>query len=432
MDGHYDFLDSQKLKDLIAKGEWIAHNSAILVFHGIGHHKPIDTLDTFVRGILGAYEANGIDPSRLKLSHRLSSESEGDEERYITYVRLEYEGSEFYLDCYEYYWAFHSEDKVSWGNIQEWIETLSSGAKEFYEERSRSGLDARDESLFFTKGKFNRPTYKLFISMAGVVLPILGSFFSLFGFVRFIPVVGYSIHGYFERKENKFSRYLTNLFGDIVAYNSPDPKDRFYAIRKNIQKMAAQKIQFLIESRNPTEGYKYDKIVIIAHSLGTQIAFDGLNRIDRMGACGGIKRENLEKVLGFVTFGSHLDKAAFFFTEQTSKDEYIKEQVQKNLYTFKTRQPLGDTPPYLLQKPLHSTLSSIRWRNYYDANDPVSGHLDYYDGVENIKCNYEGDDTQDHKGLLYYIKHLYPFTHGRYWEDKRVYSDIILGYLHHC
>ncbi|NEW61225.1 hypothetical protein GSY74_08010, partial [Sulfurovum sp. bin170] len=69
--------------------------------------------------------------------------------------------------------------------------------------------------------------------------------------------------------------------------------------------------------------------------------------------------------------------------------------------------------------------------NYYDENDPVSGHLDYYDGVKNINCNFmrRVEESKENKNLLYYLRHLYPFTHGRYWEDSRMYADIIIQYL---
>ena len=71
-----------------------------------------------------------------------------------------------------------------------------------------------------------------------------------------------------------FSRVLpgwvTCSFVDVVRYLDTSP--RSYAVRREIRKGLVEMLQALHASRAPT----YDRIVIVAHSLGAYIAYDAI------------------------------------------------------------------------------------------------------------------------------------------------------------
>ncbi len=425
-----NFLDQKLLQDIKNSGKWISQNSAILVFHGIGNQKPFETLDSFVRGLLNAYIHAGFEENKFHLIHEFATHQQGDKIWYENIIRIKYGQSPYYLDCYEFYWADKTENKVSWNDMQEWIDTITTGAENFYQDKVEYAQKFKDDSIFFQDGKFRKGLYKTSLKLIGITIPMFGKITNnILALFRYIPFGGSFIYNLFYSKEQSKSKKLTNILGDIVAYNSPDPKNKLFKIRREIQVDATKSIKYLIEKKqNSGSKYQYDKIIISAHSLGTQIAFDGLNSIDHKIALGDIDRENIENLLGFITFGSHLDKAAFFFREQTQKDEYIKAQIKQDFYTFKQKTYPIDYK-FKIENRLTSKLTNIQWRNYYDINDPVSGELDYYTKLTNIRCDYIDYNPKEKKNILFYIRHLYPFTHSYYWSDKRLYKDIIIGYL---
>lgn len=424
-----NFLDDILLREMLEKDQWITQNSAILVFHGIGHQKPFETLDIFVRGMLDTYIKVGFNVKSFTLIHQLAKKDDG----MGGYL---YKNSDYYLDCYEFYWAPATENKVSWLDTKDWIHNFTNGAKKFYKNKKEEGEANHDESFFFSNGVFNVRRYIFIMNFTTLFVPMLGGIFTQLGrLIRYIPLIGDPIYNVFKFKESHFSDSLINRFGDIVAYNSPDPKNKLFKTRRTIQKKAYKAIRYLIEVENDKEFnqhfmYKYDNVLIVAHSLGSQIAFDALTAIDHRIALKEIQRENILNVLsGFVTFGSPLDKTAFFFSEQTEDESYIKAQIRNNFYCFKQKNSIHDKKyPFKVKNLLKSTLSSIEWRNYYDANDFTSGHLDYYANVTNINCDFMRNDNGK-KNLFFYLRHLYPSTHNEYWKDNRMYTDIIVNYF---
>ncbi|NEW60532.1 hypothetical protein GSY74_04480, partial [Sulfurovum sp. bin170] len=371
MSGKDDFLDDILLREMLKRDQWISKNSAILVFHGIGYQKPLDTLDTFVRGILDTYIKANFKEELFKLTHMVEKidDSSGGY-LYRNSIRIEYDNFNYYLDCHEFYWADETEDQVSWMDTQSWIKTLIDGANSFY--RKNLGELNRDNSFFFTDGVFHEKRYKFVMKFATGFIPVIGATIRQLGTLfRYIPFMGDLILNIIKSNSKSRSDKLTNLFGDIVAYNSPDPKSRLFQVRQTIKRKAYNSIKYLIETKSNDSTYKYDNIIVAAHSIGTQIAFDALNEIDHGIALKNIKRDAIPDVLsGFVTFGSHLDKAAFFFSEQIDNKAYIKMQIRKNFYAFKEKESEDDYP-INLKNMLTPSLNSIVWRNYYDENDPV-------------------------------------------------------------
>lgn len=450
-------LDDEIIRNQIKEGQWIAKKSAIIIFHGVGNQKPFETLDTFTRGMLKTYTDAGLDASLFLLSHKFAKRDNGHGGNWFdNFIRVTYKDSKNYLDIYEFYWAPETENKVSMLDVQNWVQSLTKGAKEFYQNQKEMGKKFHDESFFFDKnGDFKEGRYRRFLKFVGIFIPLLESISeTFFKLISYIPVIGTFGYNKLKSSEKNSWKILSNVIGDVVAYNSTDPKNKLFATRRAIQKRAYTAIKYLIEpvEQDNKQGdtpplYAYDKVIIAAHSLGTQIAFDALNTLNHRISLNEVKgidadgyfksgdsaKEPISKLLcGFITFGSHLDKAAFFFREYIPKDAYIRQQIYSNFYAFKQKKwTQGKDDEFELKSPYRRYLDKIEWRNYYDPNDPIGGHLDYYKNVININCNFtkKSSDHPNYGSIRSIIDHLIPFTHSYYWTDKRMYSDIIVHYL---
>ncbi len=182
-------------------------------------------------------------------------------------------------------------------------------------------------------------------------------------------------------------------------------------------------------------------MILAGHSLGSQIAFDAVNRltqlislkeidgvapggdyIDHTGAqcpvnSGDTTLKNIRDLLcGLVTFGSPLDKIAFFLREQAPDEQYLRGQMLENNHSFKQKKWFDDSEvKFILDPPFNRVFDDIRWYNYYDMGDPISGYLDYYKSVVNIQCSYK------RKG--------HSFTHSDYWSDPKMFRQIVDDFI---
>lgn len=446
-------LDEVFNKEMIEKDHWVAKKSAIMIFHGVGNQKPFETLDTFARGMLETFTDAGFDADAFTLTHQFAKRDDDQGGSWFdNLIRVTYKESENYLDFYEFYWAPETENQVSMLDTQSWVQNLANGAKKFYKNQGLLGETYDDKSFFFTEnGDFREGRYRRFIKVVTMFIPLMMFIIEKIGaLVLYIPFIGALAYNLVKSIQKSSLHALSNIAGDVVAYNSPDPKNRLFEVRRTIQKKAYAAIKYLVEPINGTDKeepvYQYEKVIIASHSLGTQVAFDALNILNQKISLNEVKgvdqdgfinntdatqRKISDLLCGFVTFGSHLDKAAFFFREQTEKNAYLKQQIQSDFYCFKQQQwDLDDNKKFKLHSSLQHYLDDITWRNYYDANDPVSGHLDYYKDVTNINCNFTGKYGHQYDNVVRScIDRLYPFTHSNYWSDKRMYGDIIVHYL---
>jgi len=444
----YNVLNEQALKALLEDRGWVKRNSAVLVLHGVGSQRPLETLDAFARGIIETYVAYGnVDPKTIRLSHRLAKKPTGRGGHWFdNFIRIERDGDPNHIDLYEYYWAHYSEHKVSMDAMQSWVETTYKGAKNFYAQQ-RMGQAYGDKSLFFDKdGRFRPLHYKASLIAAMQLIPSLTrvTAWSL-EMLRKVPLIGGGlILPLAEKLRSSFFNLICNVAGDVVVYNTRDPKAELYALRKKILGGAVDAVRYLVEPAAGPNGntLRYDRVVIAGHSLGSQVAFDAVNRLTHLiieDELNGVSPEGdllladnggrkIDDVLGgLVTFGCPLDKIAFFLRERAKEEAYLRAQMLEHFHAFKQKEwdtsAGGGAAPFVLENTLLPKLfEEIPWSNYYDAQDPVSGHLDYYDKVRNVDCRFvPGEKVR--------IPSLYPFTHSRYWTHRPMYADILVRHL---
>jgi len=424
------------------KATWISENTAIFVAHGIGNQHPMETLEQFGKNLIKTYQKH-LGAKNLTIEHRIRHKEAGNGERdwYDNYLRIKYSGSANYIDIYEYYWAHYTEGKAEWGDVNNWLQGVTSGAKKFYKRNLGLSASMRDISVL-TKSGFR---YQLFINVMSRALLLAEAVWSgVRGLMGYIPLIGGILQRGYESYSRSISHTLTNIIGDLVAYSVTDAKSKYYPIRRAILDGCVKALLFLIEdgvvdSNGKFIGGKngkrsYEKIIIAGHSLGSLVVYDALNQINLMvnsclvesyqsnGHCQTLNGRSLQDQLcGLITFGSPLDKSAFFLRENIPDDQFVRQQLLNHYMNFKQKDWTPDLASQTDFFPVENQstsrlLENVPWRNYFDQHDYVSGDLDYYGPLTNVDCSFSS-------------KNWFRFTHSNYWDCMEFYDDIILNFL---
>ncbi len=452
--------------------QWVSKNTAMLIVHGIGNQVPLETLDQFGRGLVKQYRKAYTD--EFYITHEIVTKpSDNDGIWFDNVLRMRKEGSEHFIDIYEYFWADYTEDKASWKDLNTWLQGVVNGAENFYKRNGEIGEQYKDKSPFFdTKtGRFKVGVYRFFISVVSKVflfIDIMWRF--IIWLISLIPFLGKLADSLLQSYADTIIHDLTNILGDVAVYNVVDPKSKFYAVKRKILDGAVKAVTYLIErpidddfdlkalcdkkkedkvweyargSRQRENEFKirlknqelyYPSVIVAGHSLGSQVSYDAINKLnlivnkgallnyDEKGVCKYKSGNKLKDQLrGFITFGCPLDKIVFFLRENVPDSEYLRQQFLDNYHGFKQR-PLNfdnnqQTNKQFLQVScsMEPLLDTIKWRNYYDTKDYVSGGLDYYTKLTNIDCRFKAG--------------TFGFTHSYYWDCDDFFTDIICNYL---
>jgi len=163
----------------------------------------------------------------------------------------------------------------------------------------------------------------------------------------------------------KIREVMVQYVGDVAIYVTANKLNRFDEVRSQIKETARTVAASVYLACKPgTREFLYDQIAIVGHSLGSVIAYDTLNRLmlDDWLAAHQLRVDT--RTRAFVTFGSPLNKTAFFFTIQGSDSMHIRERLAA------TVQPLIQSYP---------KFRKLKWINVHSWNDIISGPLSFYD-----------------------------------------------------
>lgn len=368
-------------------------STALLIIHGIGQQHPFETLDAFATSLWNVLEQNAA--TGFLPGHHRTAAREGWMQNYVS-IETSRTSS---VDVYEYYWAHKAQCRVKLNDIVEWLIDTSDGARKFYDENEELSkkYEGTGVSAFGKSGFKNRWYLKQFgwlmrllaflprtvvLALTRWFGPLLFLFNPIFKWIR---------------------KTLVDFIGDIVIYTSTDIKSQFYEVRKQILDGAVKELESLLLDK------RYKRIIVAGHSLGSVIGFDTLNRINQGMNVGRISPNLAQKIKGFVTFGSPLDKIAFFFREHTPDDQYLRRQILMHYHSFKAK-PLSEQPnPKEVSNPFKEYLDDAYWINFWDTEDKVSGQLDFYRVNENVRLEMK-------KGVAK--------AHSAYWECAPLYERI--------
>ncbi|HEV2289705.1 MAG TPA: hypothetical protein VGR81_12200 [Candidatus Acidoferrales bacterium] len=169
--------------------------------------------------------------------------------------------------------------------------------------------------------------------------------------------------------------------GDVAVYVTPNTLDRFDEVRKKIKQLALDTLAPLYSARAGNSQFPlYSKVGVVGHSLGSVIAYDTLNKLLTLDELIDNELDVAGRTRILATFGSPLDKTAFFFNIQGKDTFHIREQLAASV------QPLIQDYARFRQFP---------WVNVYSPSDIICGELKFYDiinpgpyippGVDNVK-----------------------------------------------
>lgn len=363
--------------------------TAFLVIHGLGQQKPFEALDHFARGLiqeLGQHQT-------LQLHHKLAMRhATHGGPWHESFLRIQPKQQESYCDIHEYYWAHHTEEQIKSAEIWAWLSLALKGTQHFYEENKQLAYRYKEGKYFPIKAlRLLKRTHLLV---------------KIFGFLPQWPI----LKPYFDWLDKLTSRTLIKYVGEIAIYTTTDQKSRHFQVRQRILTGALELLESLLLDQ------QYDQVVVCGHSLGSVIAYDLLNRLN-------IKTNLLEhypipveKLAGLVSFGSPLDKIAFFFREHIQPQQYVRRQIIDQLFSFKARAIRLDQNLHHIDCSLQAKLDHIPWINFYSDADPMSDHLDFCEvaAQDNIHLDLGHSAAQAHVG---------------YWQHSTLYQTLVQRFL---
>ena len=126
----------------------------------------------------------------------------------------------------------------------------------------------------------------------------------------------------------KVREILVQYVGDVAIYVCANKLDRFDRVRNEIKEAAHSGVSSIFTAYDlNTNAYLYDRVALVGHSLGSVIAYDTLNRLMVEDWLSGSAPQVSERTKSLITFGSPLNKTAFFFTIQAKDSLHIRERL---------------------------------------------------------------------------------------------------------
>lgn len=192
--------------------------------------------------------------------------------------------------------------------------------------------------------------------------------------------------------------FIVGFFGDVQIYATRDENNsKFYGLHDRILDTAVTAILRAVSPRI-NGGRRYERVVVLAHSLGSTIATDALARVKQICEQGALTQEEFGRIRAFIMLGASLEKTRFFFDVAGATPSVSYEEWRGKAY-----ERLFGGDPALLRAP---SGSKIFWANYWYFQDPICNEVRSY---EDICRNEQGKR---------YMTPLHPMLHSDYLADE--------------
>jgi hypothetical protein len=207
--------------------------------------------------------------------------------------------------------------------------------------------------------------------------------------------------------------FLIQFIGDVAIYVSPHVVDTFFDLRIRIRSTVWRAARAVYACAG-AEGFLYEGVVVVGHSLGSVVVYDVLNRlINEDGHAQGAPPANCpdgplefldvaQRTRLLLTFGSPLDKTAFVF-------------AQHNLQAGNERDALAASV-----QPLICDERAFNWINLYSPFDILGGRLDFYDTPPD-------DEHPNKRRVCNRVdpEAITPFAaHTEFWHNEMLYKKM--------
>jgi hypothetical protein len=198
---------------------------------------------------------------------------------------------------------------------------------------------------------------------------------------------------------------VRSYVGDIALYVKGPADSPFARTRARLQAALVARLRTLVAA----DRYEpYDAVLLVGHSLGSVLALDALDilaaeaRAERADS-GGVAA--LQRLRGLFTFGSPLDKVAYFFRERIGDEEAVRAELAAFWRGTRRQREPRDPGPYALE-PTAPSYPWLRWWHLHAPRDPISDALWLY--------------RVDARHVL--AGGSWWGAHARYWRDPRTYA----------
>lgn len=218
---------------------------AVVLIHGIGEQRPILTLRSFVESVASSLKSRNLArETEVLFWDKPDTDSGNYETRKMTMRQGRNHPT---TDFFEFYWAHHMRN-TNYAHIKDWVQRV----------------------ILRRPGSISKRLLPVFIFLWIITLAVAG----LFGFFAYK-------HGFSDIFEKIatissglvatailafFTKLLFSYLGDAARYLDPSPGNILE--RKNIRMEGLSLLKKLHESG------KYDRVIVVGHSLGSVIAYD--------------------------------------------------------------------------------------------------------------------------------------------------------------
>jgi hypothetical protein len=202
--------------------------------------------------------------------------------------------------------------------------------------------------------------------------------------------------GIFNFGRNYLMWFVTSFFGDVQIYTTRDQNSDFFALREQILEKVVGTI--LVVLTGSPAGAPYDRVHVLAHSLGSTIAMDAILRLyDVKEASQALANPPLSvndwnRIRSFITFGTSLEKTKYFFSVWNPTPSQDWEQWNASIYGA-----VFTADRSALDRSIAS--SGVYWLNCWFFSDFVSDEI----------CTYRsfllpGDKVSQNEAIIRHIK----------------------------
>jgi pimeloyl-ACP methyl ester carboxylesterase len=180
----------------------------------------------------------------------------------------------------------------------------------------------------------------------------------------------------FEGGRTIAQSFFVNFFGDVQIYTTRDENVDYNAMRDKILELVTTTI-VRVSSDDANGGKGYDKVFILAHSLGATVTLDAIMRYHQfIEQAPPVAKDLLvrafRRIRALVTFGCPLEKTKYFTDVQNPSPSLALDQWRSDAYG-----PLfTDQPAELLAS--NAAASAMFWANYWYFADAVANEMESY------------------------------------------------------
>jgi hypothetical protein len=214
--------------------------------------------------------------------------------------------------------------------------------------------------------------------------------------------------------------FLTSAIGGLAVYLGADELSKNYAARALILDQCSEAVKDLLAEHEDLPSKKaprktYDRVLIAAHSLGSVISYDTLNRLLVQNEARTLGPTDLPRLKGMLTFGCPLNKVMYFFRTRTSRSTIILQRILFVLHPYRllvrisneANGPISLPDPHPATDPFGSLPEGFLWLNAYSPFDLISGKMFFYRADSNRRVEH---------GVMPWTAHL------SYWENPDLYK----------